>query len=127
MTPARASLGAIQAKRLWVADRGYGIISVYDASSYDLLDEIEISATQTLSPDLLDTNPVGNRVFASLRGPSPLSGDPHVSIGDVPGMAIFQVTANGSSGKLQAIVPISNLDASGAERADAHGIQVRRK
>jgi hypothetical protein len=127
VTPARVSLGSGQAKHLWVADRGYGIISTYDALSHDLLDEIELSATQTITPDLLDTNPVGNRVFASLRGPVPLSGDPHVSVGDVPGMAIFSVTANGASGKLQAIIPISNVDAGGVERADAHGIQVRRK
>ena len=127
VTPARVSLGAAEAKYLWVADRGYGIISTYDALSYDLLDEIQLSNSQTITPDLLDTNPVGNLVFASLRGPMPLSGDPHVSVGDVPGLAVFKVTANGKSGKLDAIVPITNLNAAGQETADAHGIQVRRK
>jgi hypothetical protein len=127
VTPARVSLGAAQAKHLWVADRGLGILSTYDATSFDLLDELVLSDTKMLTPDLLDTNPVGNQVFASLRGPVPLSGSPHVATGDVPGLAIFQVTANGASGKLQAVLPISNLDAAGTETADAHGVQVRRK
>jgi hypothetical protein len=131
VTPARVSMGNAQAKYLWVADRGLGLITTYDATSYQIKDVIELADghddPDKLTPDLLDTNPSGNRVFASLRGPNPLSGDAHVSVGSQPGLGIFKVKSNGAKGDLMAVVPISNVDAGGVERADAHGVQVRRK
>jgi hypothetical protein len=40
---------------------------------------------------------------------------------------VIQVLQGGKSGVLKGIVSISNVDAQGIERADAHGIRVRRK
>jgi hypothetical protein len=74
-----------------------------------------------------DISPAGNRLFVSLRGPNPLSGDPHVATGTRPGVGVVQLTNAGASGFLKSVVPISNLDAAGTERADAHGIRVRLK
>jgi hypothetical protein len=131
VTPARASVGSAAAKYLWVADRGLGLLTTYDATTFDIQDVIPLADghddPHKLTPDLLDTNPTGNRVFASLRGPNPLSGSAHVATGSQPGLGIFTVTSDGASGELTAVVPISNLDANGIERADAHGVQVRRK
>jgi hypothetical protein len=125
VTPARGS----SPDHLWVADRGLGLITTYDATSFARLSEIPLAApgTPKITPDLLDISPQGNRVFASLRGPTPLSGDAHVSTGSVPGLGIFRVTNNGAQGELHAIVPITNLNALGVETADAHGVQVRLK
>jgi hypothetical protein len=33
------------------------------------------------APDLVDRDPTGNRLFVSLGGPMPLSGDPHNATG----------------------------------------------
>ena len=55
------------------------------------------------SPDLLDTSPGGERVYVSLRGSLPLSGDPHASTGSTPGVGVIDVEAGGRSGELRAI------------------------
>jgi hypothetical protein len=77
------------------------------------------------TPDLADAHPSGNRIFVSLRGPIPLSGDPHVATGSTPGIGVVQIEKGGARGFLKAVVPISNRDAAGIEHADAHGIRVR--
>jgi hypothetical protein len=79
------------------------------------------------SPDLAAISPSGNRIFVSLRGPNPLSGSPHVATGSTPGLGVIQVTQGGRAGALKSVVRISNIDAAGVERADAHGIRVRLK
>ncbi|HWB74692.1 MAG TPA: hypothetical protein VG755_07045, partial [Nannocystaceae bacterium] len=128
VTPAKGN----DPKYLWVADRGLGSISTYKASNYDLKHVIELAGVgpedpDKLTPDLLQINPKGTRVFSSLRGPNPLSGDAHVSFGSQPGLAVYKVKSNGADGELEAVIPISNVDAMGVERADGHGIQVRLK
>jgi hypothetical protein len=84
-----------------------------------------VSADPT--PDLADVAPAGNRLFVSLRGPNPLTGDPHVATGDTPGLGVVQLTDGGRSGALKAVARISNPDGAGIERADPHGIRVRRR
>jgi hypothetical protein len=63
----------------------------------------------------------------SLRGANPLSGDPHASTGSTPGLGVLQVEQAGRHGRVKAIARITNPDAGGVERADAHGIALRRK
>lgn len=113
----------------WVFDRAGDAAEVFDADSGKHVNTIRFtSAAQSdLAPDLADISPSGNRVFTSLRGPNPLSGDPHASTGSTPGLGIIQVTQGGRSGVLKDIVRITNPDASGVERADAHGVRVRIK
>ena len=79
------------------------------------------------SPDLMDLAPAGNRMFISLRGPAPLTGDPHVSAGTTPGVMVMRIEEEGRRGDVIGIVRISNIDAAGVERADPHGIRVRRR
>jgi hypothetical protein len=79
------------------------------------------------TPDLADLSPSGNRIFVSLRGPNPLSGDPHASTGSTPGLGVLQVEQGGRHGRVKAIARMTNPDAGGDERADAPGIALRRK
>ena len=69
--------------------------------------------------------PAGDLVFASLRGPNPLTADPHVSTGLTPGVGVFEVYAGGRDGRFVSLAPVTNVDATGVERADVHAIAVR--
>ena len=114
---------------LWVADRSGNRIVVIDTTTDELTGEFSLQGALSSdpSPDLLDVAPAGNRVFVSLRGPNPLSGDPHASTGSTPGVGVIRVEQGGRTGELQTIARISNVDAAGVERADPHGLRVRRK
>ena len=113
---------------LWVADRGRNFLWVVRTDSDQIVRRIplsgELSADPT--PDLLALSPSGHRAFASLRGPNPLTADPHVSAGLTPGVGVIRVQGGGLDGRLVAIAPVSNLDAGGVERADVHALAVRR-
>jgi hypothetical protein len=78
------------------------------------------------TPDLLSVSPDGRYVFMSLRGPIPLSGDPHVSTGSTPGVGVLKVLAGGKSAAFEYIARVSNPDGE-LERADIHGSTVRLK
>ena len=135
----RDSHGSVATKReryVWVLDRSTNTAEVFDTSIDTLLNarvntvDLEGTAGSGLAPDLADISPSGNRIFVSLRGPTPLSGSPHVATGSTPGLGVIRVRQNGRNGKLKSVIRISNLDTSGAtpvERADAHGIRVRLK
>jgi hypothetical protein len=113
---------------LWVADRAANLAEVFDTRTGRRLEPVPLAGplSDDPTPDLLDLAPEGDRLFLTLRGPTPLSGDPHVSTGSTPGVAVIGLEANGRRGTVTAIHRISNLDASGVERADPHGIRVRR-
>lgn len=113
---------------LWVADRAANLAEVFDTRTGRRLDPVPLVGplSDDPTPDLLDLAPGGDRLFVTLRGPTPLSGDPHVSTGSTPGVAVIRLEANGRRGTVTAIHRISNPDASGVERADPHGIRVRR-
>ena len=114
---------------LWAFDRGGNVAEVFDAATGSHLRTVSLlgGLSSDPTPDLADVSGPGNRIFVSLRGPNPLTGDPHVATGTTPGVGIIQVEANGAQGQLKAVARISNLDAGGVERADAHGIRVRRR
>jgi len=42
-------------------------------------------------------------------------------------LGVIQVNQGGKGGEIKSVVKISNIDASGVERADCHGIRVRLK
>ena len=112
---------------VWVFDRGANVAEVFDARAGTHAGTVSLlgGPSDDPTPDLADVAPAGNRIFVSLRGPVPLSGDPHVATGSTPGIGVVQVQEGGASGALVAVVPISNRDAGGVERADPHGIRVR--
>jgi hypothetical protein len=114
---------------VWIFDRAANVVEVFDASNAARVNTVDLRSVESAdpTPDLVAESPDGNRLFVSLRGPTPLSGDPHSSTGSTPGLAVVQVEGNGRDGFVKAVVRITNRDAQGVERADAHGIRVRRK
>jgi hypothetical protein len=114
---------------VWVLDRPQSVAEVFDTASDAHVNTIALShpCCDHPAPDLADISPSGNRVFVSLRGPNPLSGSPHAAVGSTPGLGVIQVTQGGKGGLLKSVIPISNIDTEGVERADAHGIRVRLK
>ena len=116
-------------KYLWIADRGRNFIWAVDTTTDQIVNEIllegNVSADPT--PDLLAVSPNGSHAFMSLRGPVPLTADPHVSTGSTPGVGILKVTEGGRNGVFEAVAPVSNIDAGGVERADVHAMTIRIK
>jgi hypothetical protein len=122
--------GLVLTKRnryLWVFDRARSVAEVFDAASSSHVGTVGLAhrSRGDPTPDLVDISPSGDRIFVSLRGPNPLSGSPHAAVGTTPGLGVIQVKRGGRSGELKSVVRIRNVDATGVERADAHGIRVR--
>lgn len=116
-------------RHLWVLDRGLNVAEVFDTQTGRRVNTVDLVGTTSgdPAPDLADLAPNGLRIFVSLRGPNPLTGDPHVATGGTPGLGIIKVKNGGKGGDLKSVLPISNLDASNVERADPHGTRVRLK
>jgi hypothetical protein len=119
---------ATRAQRyVWILDRAANVAEVFDAISGARINTVNLVSPYSAdpTPDLGVISPDGSRMFVSLRGPVPLSGDPHASTGSTPGLAVIQMTAGGRDGFVKTITRITNVDAAGVERADAHGIALR--
>lgn len=114
---------------LWVVDRGRNFIWVIDSQTDEIVNEIPLAGriSDDPTPDLLATSPNGSHIFMSLRGPNPLTADPHVSTGSTPGIGVIKVLKNGRGGAFKALAPVSNVDQSGVERADVHALTIRLK
>ncbi len=111
---------------LWVADRSGNRIVILSTATDQVVGEISLvgKLSDDPSPDLLDVSPRGDRVYVSLRGKLPLSGDPHVSTGSTPGVGVIEVKHGGRSGRLIEIARIANVDGGGVDRADPHALRV---
>ena len=114
-------------KYLWVADRGRNFLWVVDTETDQIVNTIllEGEVSDDPTPDLLAVSPNGSHLFMSLRGPIPLTADPHVSTGSTPGVGVLKVTESGRNGVFESRAPASNIDATGIERADVHAMAVR--
>ena len=116
---------------LWVADRAANKIVIVDTRTDAVVNEIRLTGSFSgdPAPDLLGIAPSGTRVYVSLRGQTPLTGNvPLVdnAVGATPGVAVIRVTDGGADGALQALVRIRHV-VDGAERADPHSIAIRRR
>jgi len=116
-------------KYLWIADRGRNFIWAVDTTTDQIVNTIPLEGevSDDPTPDLLAMSPNGSHAFMSLRGPVPLTADPHVSTGSTPGVGILKVTEGGGNGVFEAVAPVSNIDAGGVERADVHAMTIRVK
>jgi hypothetical protein len=112
---------------LWIADRGRNFIFVVDTETDTVVNRIPLSGEVSLdpTPDLLALSPNGSHVFMSLRGPVPLSADPHVSTGSTPGVGVVKVIRGGVDGRFEGVAAASNRDDMGVERADVHAMSIR--
>jgi len=128
-------------KYLWSGDRHLNLIDTYDTGNGNIkIGTVLLSGdlSKDPAPDLMDAAPDGSYVFAALRGPSPLTGnnkEVNNAVGSTPGVGVIKVEGNGRGGALVGIAPISKMvqekDKEGkdvtVEKADPHGIQVRKK
>lgn len=113
---------------LWVADRMANRVVVIDTRTDRKTGEFSLVGplSDDPSPDLMATSPNGKRVFISLRGSIPLTGDPHASTGSTPGLCVLKVKDGGRTGQVKTVARIANVDTAGVDRADPHAIGVRR-
>jgi hypothetical protein len=114
-------------KHLWIADRGRNFLFVVDTATDEVVNRIplETSFAPDPTPDLLAVSPNGSHAFMSLRGPNPLTADPHVSTGSTPGVGVLKVLSNGRDARFESVAPVTNLDTNGVERADVHAMTIR--
>ena len=119
---------ARQDRFLWVADRGRNFLWVVDTRTDKVVNRIQLVNELSVdpTPDLLSVSPDGTHVFMSLRGPVPLTADPHVSTGTTPGIGVLKVLQGGKSARFESIARITNV-VDGVERADVHASTVRVK
>ena len=113
-------------KYLWIADRGRNFIWVIDTSTDAIVNTIPLAGGVSAdpTPDLVVAAPNGSHAFMSLRGPVPLTADPHVSTGSTPGVGVLKVTESGRNAVFESVAAVSNLDG-GVERADVHALTIR--
>ncbi len=114
---------------LWVGDRIGNVAEVFDTRTNAHAGTVNLVSgfSADPAPDLVDISPSGDLMFFSLRGPNPLSGDPHAATGSTPGMLVVRMDDGGRTGTVVGLAPISNIDAGGVQRADGHGIRVRQR
>ena len=113
---------------VWVMDRHADVVEVLATANDAHVRTLRLNGTFTdnAAPDLTDISPAGDRVFVAFRGPTPLSGDPHNAKGSTPGLAILEVLEGGRNGRVLGLLRLTNVGADGVERADPHGLRVRR-
>ncbi len=112
-----------------MADRGRNFIWVIDTATDQLVNLIPLAGAVSAdpTPDLLVTSPNGSHIFMSLRGPNPLTADPHVGTGSTPGVGVIKVLEGGRSDAFEGVARTSNLDPAGVERGDVHALSIRLK
>jgi DNA-binding beta-propeller fold protein YncE len=118
----------LHGRYLWVADRGRNFLWVVDTSLDQIVNIIPLegNVSDDPTPDLVAVSPNGSHAFLSLRGPVPLTADPHVSTGSTPGVGILKINEGGRNAIFEAVAPVSNIDPHGVERADVHAMTIRR-
>ncbi|MGB7069303.1 MAG: hypothetical protein WBD22_07395 [Pyrinomonadaceae bacterium] len=114
---------------VWTVERFANNMIIVDTLSNSIVNQFSLSGNVSSdpAPDLLDISPNGNRIFFSMRGPIPLTGNNAAfnnAVGSTPGLGILRVTEGGQNGEFFARVPISHI-VGGVERADPHGLRVR--
>jgi len=112
---------------LWVADRGRNFLWVVDTATDAIVNTVPLvtAFADDPTPDLVAMSPNGRHAFMSLRGPNPLSADPHVSTGSTPGVGVMKVLEGGRNARFEGVARVSNVDSAGIERADVHAMTVR--
>ena len=106
-------------EHFWQVNRGSDDGLVIDAETFEVVADIPAAGS---SPDILDFSTDGAYAYVTQRGPTPLSGDPHVATGDDPGVAVIDT-------ETQEIVEVLRqpevTDTDGQVRNDVHGLAVR--
>ena len=116
-------------KYLWIADRGRNFLWVIDTTTDTIINTIPLAGpvSDDPTPDLVVASPNGSHAFMSLRGPVPLTADPHVSTGSTPGVGVLKIIENGRNAVFESVAAVTNVDSAGVERADVHALTIRIK
>ncbi len=116
-----------QEKYVYFFDRAANVVEIYDTSTAEYVKTENLLSvfSSDPTPDLVGRATDGKYLYASLRGPNPLSGDPHASTGSTPGLLVIELLQDGRDIAVRGLAPISNVDTGGVERADGHGVAVR--
>ncbi|MCU4754181.1 cell surface protein [Halobacteria archaeon AArc-curdl1] len=99
---------------LWILNRETDNGLVVDPETNEVIDEIDDYGP---APDIMWGSPDDEYMFVTLRGPDPLSGDPHAAKGETPGFSVLSVED-------REIVTVIEPD-EGNDDSDFHGIGVR--
>ncbi len=102
----------------WQVNRGSDDGQIIDATTFDVVGDIDVGDT----PDILDFSPDGQYAYITQRGPSPLSGDPHVAVGSEAGLLVVDV---GSGERVTFLATPEVTDDDGEVVNDVHGVGVR--
>ena len=102
----------------WQVNRGSSNGLIIDAATFEVTGEFDAGDT----PDILDFSTNGRYVYITQRGPKPLSGDPHVAVGETPGVLVLDTKDGAVVTRLDP--PVVRDDA-GEIVNDVHGIGVR--
>jgi hypothetical protein len=106
-----------------VGDRAQNDVTVIDTATDRPVNRFSLQGviSEDPAPDLFDLSPDGTVLFASLRGPTPLSGG-HDAVGSTPGVGVIQLREGGRAGELTGHAPVQRSD---GKAPDPHAIQVR--
>ncbi len=112
------------ASELWLLNRQTNDGVVIDPDEDEVIEEIDqygpeqhdTDAEERDAPDIMWASPDGEQMFVTLRGPNPLSGDPHAATGINPGFSVIDV----ESREIEEIVQPDEDN----EDSDFHGIGV---
>jgi hypothetical protein len=115
------------AGHVWVFDRHADAAEIFETTEGRHVATVSLNGplTDNAAPDIAALSPAGDLIFVALRGANPLSGDPHNATGSTPGLGIIEVASGGATGRLAAIIRMTNVS-DGLDRADPHAVAVRR-
>ncbi len=123
-------------EELWILNRETNDGVVLDPETDEVIEEIDAygpaqsdDVNERDAPDILWASPDGEYMFATLRGPAPLSGDPHAATGVTPGVSVLDT----ESREIETVIepdPIDDYSEEDIEDDDVptpdfHGIGVR--
>lgn len=117
---------AVRDRYVWAFDRAAHVVQVYRADSAATVATVNLrtEGSQAPAPDIVAASPDGWAVYAATRGPNPLTGT-HAAVGDAPGVMVLEIQRDGRLAAVRGHAAVTNVVA-GVERADPHGIAVRR-
>jgi hypothetical protein len=135
------NVGANLGRYLWVAMRLDNTINVIDTRINEEVNTFSLANDDFPNPtlDVIDFSLTGNHMYVALRGFCPLTAIPEfvdetsqtcpfggtkiASPGRTPGVGVINVQQGGLSGTLKSVQPITNVDGSGFDSADPHGLK----
>ncbi|WP_418285098.1 cell surface protein [Halorubrum sp. DTA46] len=111
-------------EELWVLNRETNDGLILDPETDEVIEEIDAfgpeqsdDPAESDAPDIMWASPDGEYMFVTLRGPNPLSGDPHAATGINPGYAVFDI-------ETRERVDVVQPDGDNPD-SDFHGVGVR--